>query len=179
MPSSSVGKGFSVVEHVNFYPRGTSCAEDVKKAEDIVYPAAMHFKLLTILALICSPVALAGVPLSYNPAYDNGATSINAVACSDGLNGLGTRGYKTLGSLPHFPYIGGAPAIESWNSTNCGSCWQLFYFNNSIPLLAVDKGNGQFIASEKAMNILTDGHAVEFGTINIAAVRVSPSECGL
>ncbi|KAF8735240.1 hypothetical protein AX14_002443 [Amanita brunnescens Koide BX004] len=117
--------GFSVVEHVNFYPRGTSCAEDVKKAGDVVYPAAMHFKLLTILALICSPVALAGVPLSYNPAYDNGATSINAVACSDGLNGLGTRGYKTLGSLPHFPYIGGAPAIESWNSTNSFPSWLL------------------------------------------------------
>jgi hypothetical protein len=139
----------------------------------------MHFKPLTslsILALFCTLVA--GDSLSYDTAYDSKPTSIDAVACSDGPNGLGTRGYNTLGSLPHFPNIGGVPAIESWNSPNCGSCWELTFKNTSVYLLGVDKGNG-YISSQKAMDTLTGGNAVKFGRINITAERVSASKCGL
>ena len=138
----------------------------------------MHFKPLTILstlALVCTLVA--GDSLSYDPAYDNGLTSINAVACSDGSNGLATR-YETLGSLPRFPNIGAAPAIKSWNSPNCGSCWELTFGNTSIYLLAVDKGN-EYISSKKAMDTLTGGNAVKLGIINVTAERVSASKCGL
>lgn len=41
---------------------------------------------------------------------------MDSVACSDGANGLETKGYSTLGSLPNFPYVGGAPAVTGWNS---------------------------------------------------------------
>jgi len=143
----------------------------------------MHFKPLSVLfslALTCSLAA--GVMLSYDPAYDNSATSINAVACSDGSNGMGMRGYTTLGSLPNFPNIGGAPAVEGWNSANCGTCWKLTYGNNgtghAIYMLAVDRGNG-FVTSVEAMNTLTNGNAVDLGTTNVTAQRVNSSNCGL
>ena len=136
----------------------------------------MHLKPLTILALICTLVA--GDSLSYDPAYDNGLSSINAVACSDGSNGFAKRGYNTLGSLPRFPYIGGVPAITSWNSPNCGSCWELTFGNKSMYLLAVDK-NSEYTSSQKAMDTLTGGNAVNFGRINVTAERVSASKCGM
>lgn len=142
----------------------------------------MHSKPLTslsILALFCTLVAGDVESLSYDTAYDSKPSSINAVACSDGQNGLGTRGYNTLGSLPNFPNIAGVPAIKSWNSPNCGSCWELTYKNTSVYLLGVDKGNDGYISSQKAMDTLTGGNAVEFGRINVTAVRVSASKCGL
>ncbi|KAF8352195.1 immunomodulatory protein [Amanita rubescens] len=142
----------------------------------------MHSKPLSVLfslALTCSFAA--GVILSYDPAYDNSAASINAVACSDGPNGLGTRGYQKFGSLPSFPNIGGAPAVEGWNSVNCGSCWKLTYGNgngHALYMLAVDRGAG-FVTSLEAMNTLTNGSAVNLGTTNVTAQRVNSSNCGL
>lgn len=147
----------------------------------------MHFKsigTLFSLALI-SKTSLAGnALLAYDPAYDNGDTSLSAVACSDGPHGLESRGYKTLGSLPIFPNVGGAPAIAGWNSVNCGTCWQLTYVpdngnkQTNITILAIDKGDG-FVTGLRAMNALTGGRAQDLGKVNVTSQKVDSSKCGL
>lgn len=54
--------------------------------------------------------------VSYDTTYDNSGLDLLTVSCSDGSNGLVTKGYPTAGSLPDFPYIGGAPAVTGYNS---------------------------------------------------------------
>ena len=85
--------------------------------------------VLTLAALCASAFA---VTVSYDQTYDNASGSLDTVACSDGPNGLETKGYTTFGSLPHFPNIGGAAAVAGWNSPQCGTCWQLTYNGKSI-----------------------------------------------
>jgi ABC-type sulfate transport system permease component len=42
-------------------------------------------------------VMAATVMVSYDTTYDVASTSLDSVACSDGANGLETKGYKTFG----------------------------------------------------------------------------------
>ena len=46
----------------------------------------------TALALLFTTAAAQGVTLSYDTAYDDASTSLATVACSDGANGLLTKG---------------------------------------------------------------------------------------
>ncbi|KAH9975957.1 hypothetical protein BGW80DRAFT_1295522, partial [Lactifluus volemus] len=55
---------------------------------------------------------------TFDTTFDNRAGSMNNVACSNGVNGLASR-FPTFGSLPSFPFIGGAFDV-AFNSTNCG-----------------------------------------------------------
>ena len=117
----------------------------------------------------------------FNTFYDNGSTSMNNVACSNGPNGLVTKGFPTFGSLPHFPNIGAVYAVGAWNSPDCGSCWELTYAGtgNTIYVTAIDTvGNGYDI-SLKAMNTLTNGQAQQLDSINVESTQVDPSFCGL
>jgi hypothetical protein len=134
-----------------------------------------------ILAL--STLSLA-TSLSYDEAYDIGSTSLNSVSCSDGKNGLLTKGFTTFSSLPKFPYIGGASAVAGWNSPNCGTCWQITYTdadgkNNSISVLAIDHTDTGFNIALKAMDDLTGGLAKELGRIDVVSNQMAPSVCGL
>lgn len=89
--------------------------------------------LLCLLGLATTPLISAQtVSVSYDQRYDVGTTSLTQVACSDGPNGLITKNFTTFGSLPKFPFIGGAPAVAKWNDPDCGSCWQLGYQGNTI-----------------------------------------------
>jgi hypothetical protein len=59
---------------------------------------------------------------TYNTMYDDPEGSIDTVACSNRENGLGTK-YKTFGSVPSYPFIGGVYYdISGPSSPNCGSC---------------------------------------------------------
>jgi len=78
------------------------------------------------------------ITVSYDTGYDDGSRSLSAVSCSDGSNGLLTKGYTTQSSLPSFPRIGGASVIAGWNSASCGTCWSLTYNGNTINVLAMD-----------------------------------------
>lgn len=134
--------------------------------------------------LVALPAIVSAVTVSYDPAYDTSSTSLTQVACSDGKNGLIPRGFSTFGSLPKFPHIGGAPAVTGWNSTACGSCWQLTYTNGqgvkkSIDVLAIDVAPNGFNIALSAMNELTNGQAVALGRVNVDAKQVSASSCGL
>ena len=123
-------------------------------------------------------VALA-VDVRYDTAYGNANGLLSTVACSDGANGLLTKGFTTFGSLPSFPNIGAAQAIAGWNSTACGSCWQISYEGKSVNVIAVDHAGDGFNLSLEAVNTLTNGHATEFGVIDAQAEQVDKSLCGL
>ncbi|KAI0643617.1 Cerato-platanin [Trametes meyenii] len=140
----------------------------------------MQFKaaVISALALFFLPVASA-VSVSYDQTYDNAGQDLGGLACSDGPNGLQTKGFTTLGSLPHFPNVGGAAAIAGWNSAACGSCWQLAYNGRSINVLAVDHADDGFNLALQAMNTLTNGQAVFLGRIDADAQEVDRSQCGL
>lgn len=131
---------------------------------------------LALTALVSNALA---ITVSYDQTYDNAGQDLGATACSDGPNGLQTKGFTTLGSLPHFPNVAGAAAVVSWNSPNCGSCWQLTYEGRSINVLAVDHADEGFNLALAAMNTLTNGQAVFFGRIDVEAAQVDASQCGL
>jgi hypothetical protein len=143
------------------------------------------------LSAIFAPLALAVLPsttyavtLAYDTVYDNKSGSLATVACSDGSNGMLTRGFTTFGSLPKFPHIGAASAITGWNSPNCGTCWQLTYTNSSgvsksINILGIDVAGAGFNVALAAMNELTNGNAVQFGRVDVASKQVAASVCGL
>ena len=117
--------------------------------------------MIAFAALLFAPAALAAsVSVSYDNSYDDSGASLDTVACSDGPNGLITKGYSTIGSLPDFPYVGGASAVSGWNSADCGTCWELTYDGESIYVLAIDHADDGFNISEEAMNKLTNNQAV-------------------
>jgi len=120
--------------------------------------------------------------LSYDQTYDNAATSLSVVACSNGPNGLLTAGFTDFGSIPGFPNIGGAQAVEGFDSVNCGSCWQLTYVNpkgvsSSIEITAVDHTLSGFNIALAAMNKLTDNQAVFLGRVNVTSKMISTTPC--
>ncbi len=140
--------------------------------------------LASLLALVAVPV-LASITVSYDTRYDARTASLDSVACSDGANGLEKRGFTTLGSLPSFPNIGAAYAVTGWNSTACGTCWQLTYTNakgvsKSINVTAVDHaGADSFTIAQEAMDTLTNNQAVALGRVDVTSVQVPSSGCGL
>ncbi|KZP05256.1 Cerato-platanin [Athelia psychrophila] len=92
--------------------------------------------------------------------------------------------HAAFGSLPKFPYIGGAQAVAGWNSASCGSCWNLTYTNTkkvskSISVLAVDHADSGFNIALEAMNALTGGIAEELGRISVTSKQIASSHCGL
>jgi len=142
--------------------------------------------VITLAALfsvsLASPAASTTVePVRFNSFYDNGQESLNNVACSNGPNGMVTRGFTTFDSLPSFPYIGAGFAVHNWNSPECGSCWQLTYegTGNTIYATAIDTVFSGFDLSEEAVNALTNGNAEQFSYINVDSAQVDPIYCGL
>jgi len=141
------------------------------------------FSSLIVLATLALPAfAQTYVSVAYDTTYDNSAQSMDTVACSNGVYGLASA-YPTFGSVPNFPYIGGAPAITGWDSPSCGTCWELTYsagnIDETIYITAIDVGSDGFVLSEEAMNTLTNGNAVAFGRVSATVTQVDPSSCGL
>ena len=132
--------------------------------------------VIALAALVSSAAAAATatVTVSYDQTYDNASGSLDTVACSDGPNGLETKGYTTFGSLPHFPNIGGAAAVAGWNSPQCGTCWQLTYNGKSINVLAVDHTDSGFNIALGAMQSLTGGNAIDLGVVTATVAGPMP-----
>lgn len=143
------------------------------------------FALFAPLALVLlGPSTTYAVQVTYDTTYDNSGGSLTTVACSDGSNGLITRGFTTFGSLPSFPYIGGASVITGWNSASCGTCWALTYTNaqgvsTTINVAAIDVAKSGFNIALSAMNELTGGNAVQYGVVDVTATQVAASVCRL
>ncbi|RAL59842.1 hypothetical protein DID88_000471 [Monilinia fructigena] len=113
----------------------------------------------TVATLLTFATTTLAITVSYDVGYDDASRSLAAVSCSDGTNGLLTKGYTTQGSLKNFPNIGGASTIAGWNDANCGSCYQLTYNGNSINVLAIDHAGEGFNLGKTALNTLTGGQA--------------------
>ncbi|RYP77842.1 hypothetical protein DL771_000939 [Monosporascus sp. 5C6A] len=133
-----------------------------------------------LLQFLSLTAAASAVTVAYDTGYDNAGRSLDAVACSDGPNGLKTRfGWQTQGQIPRFPNIGAAAAVGGWNSPNCGTCWRLSYGGRSVNVLAVDHAGAGFNIGLSAMNRLTGGQAVQLGRVEASATQVAARECGL
>jgi len=130
----------------------------------------------TILTLLTLTTA---ITVSYDTGYDDASRSLSTVACSDGTNGLLTKGYTTQGSLPSFPAIGGASTIAGYNSPSCGTCYTLTYAGKSVNVLAIDHAEEGFNIAQAAMDTLTGGQAVQLGRVDADWVEVDKSVCGL
>ena len=142
----------------------------------------MKFFTSLIAAAAAASSALA-VTVRYDTAYDNAGQSLSTVSCSDGPNGLITRGYSTFGSLPEFPHIG-AKAGASHGSDQCGTCHKLswtdeFGTTRSIHVLVVDYATSGFNIAQTALDELTGGRASEKGSINATSKQVNVKHCGL
>ncbi|KAG1856381.1 Cerato-platanin [Suillus subalutaceus] len=119
--------------------------------------------LFSISVFVLSSLAQTTETLSYDTTYDNASLSLSSVACSDGTNGLETKGYTTLGSLPTFPNVGGVYTVTGYNSAACGTCYNVTYGTTS----------------QTAMNTLTGNLAVELGRVDVTSTQVDVSVCGL
>ena len=142
----------------------------------------MKFTSTAILSLL--PAYGLAVTLGYDNNYGVGSNHLSSVACSDGDNGLLSRGFTTFDSLPTFPRIASTSEVAGWNSAQCGSCWELTYTNSngvasSIVVTAVDHASAGFYTSVDALNELTGGRAIEVGTVNVVATSVDRANCGL
>lgn len=136
-----------------------------------------------IVPLLAALPAARSVLVQYDTVFDNPEASLNTVACSDGKNGMVTKGYKTFGSLPSFPHIGAAIAVEGYNSVSCGSCWGLSYTSGktttTIYVLAIDRAVQGFVIAKTALEHLAGPQGVDAGKINVTATRVGGGLCGL
>ena len=89
-------------------------------------------------------------------------------------------GFHTFGDLPTFPFIGGAPAIEGFDSPACGTCWNVTFNGTTATVAAIDAGGpNNFNIAHAAMDFLTGGRATFLGVVNASAVQVNASACGL
>lgn len=139
----------------------------------------MKLSLLSLLSFGLTAGIVLADQVTYDPVYDNFNQSLATVECSTGSNGLLTRNFTTFGSLPTFPFIGGAQAVEGFNSANCGTCWSLTFNGTSVKILAIDHAGSGFNIGENAMNNLTNGQAVELGLVQATAKQLNASDCGL
>ena len=145
----------------------------------------MQFKLTAAFALLATAASvLAQGPIiknyttTWDAEYDNASGSMLSVACSTGKNGLYTKGYPTFGSLPTFPFIGGSVFVDGYNSTECGSGWEMTYGDNTIFLTAMDSVSQGFNIAKEAMEALGGEAAVQAGVVNITVGAARPQDCG-
>ena len=146
----------------------------------------MKFFSIAAAFTLAIPVTFASViratstdPVRYDQTYDNSGQSLSTVSCSNGPNGLLTKGFTTFGSLPTFPNIGAAAAVTGFNSPECGSCWKLTYNGTSVTVTAMDHAGDGFNLSLESMNTLTNGQAVSLGVVDATVESLDPSACGM
>lgn len=139
----------------------------------------MKFISLAAAALAFALPAFAQETLSYDTTYDDASLSLADVACSNGVYGLLSKGYTTLGSLPKWPNVGGVYTVTGWDSPECGTCYAVTWESTTIYILAVDTAPDGFNVAEEAMNSLTGGLAVELGRVDVTSTQVDASYCGL
>ena len=80
----------------------------------------LAMRSISVIALLIAPFAVSATRVSWNPVYDQGAESLSNVACSNGPNGLLSKGYNEFSDLPTFPNITGS-SVATWDSPYCGS----------------------------------------------------------
>ncbi|KAK5660172.1 hypothetical protein OQA88_13641 [Cercophora sp. LCS_1] len=131
----------------------------------------------TIVSIAASVTA---TQVTWDIGYDDPNRKLESVSCSDGPNGLIKKyGWTTQGAIPRFPYIGGAEAVEGWNSKNCGTCWSATFKERTVFVLAIDHTGHGLNLGLGAMEDLTDGNAVFYGKVDAVVNQVPLQYCGL
>lgn len=119
--------------------------------------------------------------VTYHP-Y-NFDTLLTTVACSNGINGLITKfGYSDLSSL--YPYVGAA-SFATWNSPECGGCWQLQNGAKKISITVIDQcfSTGEslnyvhFDISLDAFTELGGQSAIHQGHMKVSFLKLSSDPC--
>ncbi|RPB10232.1 Cerato-platanin [Morchella conica CCBAS932] len=126
----------------------------------------MQFSTI-LLTLVSAATSALAVTAAYDTTYDTSSLSTLVLACSDGVNGLYTKGYQTLGSVPGFPNVGAVETVAGWNSANCGKCYNVTYGSTTIKVTAVDHAASGFVLSLAALNTLTGGQGVALGRVDV------------
>ncbi|KAG2129130.1 Cerato-platanin [Suillus clintonianus] len=142
----------------------------------------MKFTLVVALLSVITPLAFAFPILgyvTYDFVYSNASASLATVSCSNGANGLLTRGYTTFGSIPSFPNIGAIPGA-TWNSDLCGTCWSVKYtapdgVQTTIFITAIDAAT-TYNFSPRTFYELT---GLGYGKVAAGVTRVPASNCGM
>jgi hypothetical protein len=137
----------------------------------------MKLSILSLTFLPLLALAQNTATVSYDTVYDNPNLDLLTTSCSDGGNGLVTKGYRHAKDLPSFPNIGGAFSIPSWNSPNCGKCYGITFEGVTIYVTAMDTSVKGFNLSKKAMNTLTKGRAEAVGRVNAQYFPAQRSRC--
>ncbi|KAJ3488549.1 hypothetical protein NLI96_g2748 [Meripilus lineatus] len=134
---------------------------------------------LPVAATFAAPATnLPIVKVTYDRVYDGRDNSLSIVACSNGPNGLLTKGYTNFGSLGNFPVMGGTQYVAGWNSPNCGTCWQLGFNGRTINVLAIDHADEGFNVSFETLQRLTLNQTDNLGGVLYTTVQqVSTSLC--
>ncbi|KAG0701387.1 Cerato-platanin-domain-containing protein [Suillus ampliporus] len=138
--------------------------------------------IATLVFAFALPAFAAPADLTWDPVYGNPYGSLSNVSCSNGGNGLLTKGYTNFASLPSFPNIGGIPGA-TWNSALCGSCWSLTYtassgIHTTIYITAVDSAV-TYNVSPQAWTKLTNGVSFATGKVAVEATQVAAINCGM
>lgn len=140
----------------------------------------MQFSTIVVSLIAAATTAFAQntATVAWEGSYDNGSLSTSNVACSDGINGLSTKGYATLGALPKFPFVGASSQVSGWNSDKCGKCYSVTYGPTTINIIAVDRSVDGFVLSKAAMDALTGGQAAALGRVTATWAEAPQSACG-
>ncbi|OAT05857.1 allergenic cerato-platanin Asp F13 [Blastomyces gilchristii SLH14081] len=119
--------------------------------------------------------------VAYDEVYDNANMDLLTTACSDGSNGLVTKGFSVAGDLPIFPRVGAAFSVGGWNSPSCGKCYKLTFEETGveIPVIAIDHAGSGFNLAKEAMDELTGGRAAELGRVDMSVTEAAPGDCGM
>ncbi|OCH88222.1 epl1 protein, partial [Obba rivulosa] len=141
----------------------------------------MQFKWTILAALIMISGAFAQssttVSVSFDTIYDESSESLDVVACSHDIEQLG---FTTFGTIPNFPFIGGAGVVTGFDSSGCVTCWELTFEGTPTTVLVIDgAGSGTFNIGLTAMNNLTNGQAEFFGRVTATAMQVDATACTL
>lgn len=135
--------------------------------------------IISLVAAATTAFAQNTATVAYDGVFDNPSLSTLNVACSDGINGLSTKGFPTLGALPRFPLIAASSQIAGWNSPNCGKCYAVTYGPTTVFVIAVDRAVDGIVMSKGAMDALTGGQAAMLGRVQATWVEAAAGSCGL
>nr|AGL40529.1 cerato-platanin 12 [Moniliophthora roreri] len=122
--------------------------------------------------------------LRYITEYDDPDYPLSNVACTSGENGLLHKGLNKVRDIPTSAsnvnvYVGGVHAVEGFNSEECGSCWEVYYQDKKIRVVAIDTAQDGFNVAKKGMDELTNGQAYNWGVVDVTARKLQPADCGL
>lgn len=114
---------------------------------------------------------------TFNTLYDDPSRPLSEVACWK----------KKTGLMPNLDWslqkdtVGfiGVDKIGHFSIAKCLSCWTLAYDDKTISLFALDSADSGIVMSLNALQYLTDGRALELGRVDIHAIEVDTSNCGI